>query len=132
MNSQEIEQDKVYFTWKEFDAGCRHLAKRILQSKYRFYGIYGIPRGGLIVAVRLSHLLNLPIHMHNPILSKTNPKHVLICDDISDSGKTLIPYKNAGYKIATLHFRNITEVEPDFFYIYIGHKKWIIYLWEEE
>ena len=123
-------EDKINFTWKQFDQGCYYLAKQILKSKERFHSIYGIPRGGIMVAVRLSHILNLPILLDNPFPFKQ--EHVLICDDISDSGKTLIPYKSAGYKIATLHYRNVSEIKPDFFYSYVAHKKWINYSWEEK
>ena len=122
---------EVNFTWKQFDQGCHNLAKQILNQEKRFYGIYGIPRGGLVVAVRLSHLLKLPIHMHNPIFSKASHEHTLICDDISDTGNTLKPYKEVGYKIATLHYRKSSKTEPNFFYSYITHNKWMNYPWEE-
>lgn len=49
----------------------------------RYTGIYGVPRGGLIPAVMLCHLLKLPLVTH------AFEDRTLIVDDIVDSGKTL-------------------------------------------
>ena len=50
-------------------------------------GIYGIPRGGLCLAVALSHKLNIE-------LLKEPRNNILIVDDIYDSGETLHRYKD--------------------------------------
>ena len=47
--------------------------------------IYAIPRGGLPLAVSLSHRLNLPIIMNETEISP----QTLVVDDIFDSGATL-------------------------------------------
>ena len=46
-----------YFTWKEFDQDVEYIADKCKFLK--FSGIYGIPRGGLCLAVALSHRLNV-------------------------------------------------------------------------
>jgi len=117
------------FTWEQFDIACYALAKQIQASPIKFYGLYGIPRGGLMIAVRLSHLLNIQLHTIDPRLS--NIKRVLICDDISDSGNTLAIYKKEGYKIATIHLYPSSKVKPDF-YTDIKHDKYIVYPWEKK
>ena len=46
-----------YFTWREFDKSVEQIA-----NKCRFKevsGIYGVPRGGLCLAVALSHKLKI-------------------------------------------------------------------------
>ena len=44
-----------YFTWEEFDKSVEYIAN---QCKFlEFSGIYGVPRGGLCLAVALSHKL---------------------------------------------------------------------------
>lgn len=125
MGKKQIEP----FTWEQFDKACYALARQIQVSPIAFYGIYGIPRGGLMVAIRLSHLLNTQLHTQDPRLS--NIKRVLICDDISDSGKTLLPYKKEGYKTATIHFNPNSKVKPDFYAIIKQNKNWIEYSWEK-
>jgi len=124
-NPKEFQVEK--FTWEQFERGCQLLARQIKNSGFDFYGIYGIPRGGLVLAVRLSHLLKLKLFTKSPRLF--NLRRVLIVDDISDTGKTLLSFKKEGFKIATLHYHLDTEVKPDF-HVHIKHDKWIEYPWE--
>ena len=74
----------INFNWKDLDG-----AVKIASNKYKnkkFTGVYGIPRGGLCLAVSLSHYLNIP-------LLELPQDNCLIVDDIYDSGKTLEKYK---------------------------------------
>lgn len=111
------------FTWLDFDKDVSTLREKILATGYRFENIYGIPRGGLVLAVALSHVLNLPL--------KTREEEVgvntLIVDDISDSGDTLLPYRRS--VTATLHVVRGTKVVPTF-YTRVRQKNWVIYPWE--
>lgn len=118
------------FSWEQFDSACQCLAEQIIRSGIEFYAVYGIPRGGLVVAVRLSHLLNLPLHTTNPCA--TNLKRTLICDDISDTGKTLEQFAKEGYKITTIHFRKGSKVEPTFYVCTEYDNSWIEYPWESK
>ncbi len=83
--------------------------------------IYGIPRGGLVPAVYLSHLTGLPI-VDKPVLEET-----IVVDDIADTGQTLKEF--SGYLIATIHWHRQSVVMPD---IWVHEKKdeWIVYPWE--
>ena len=42
-----------YFTWSEFDNAVEEIASQC--TLLEFSGIYGVPRGGLCLAVALSH-----------------------------------------------------------------------------
>ena len=46
-----------YFTWREFDKSVELIANKC--KFLEFSGIYGVPRGGLCLAVALSHKLEL-------------------------------------------------------------------------
>jgi len=46
-----------YFTWSEFDKSVEHISKKC--KFLEFSGIYGVPRGGLCLAVALSHKLKI-------------------------------------------------------------------------
>lgn len=61
------------------------LAKQIDASKYK--NIYGIPRGGVLVALELSKHLGLPV-------ADDPTEDSLIVDDLIDSGRTLAIYPN--------------------------------------
>ena len=71
--------------WKDFDECVLSISN---QCKTKLLeGVYGFPRGGLCLAVALSHSLELPL-LDEP---KNNS---LIVDDIYDSGYTLEKIKH--------------------------------------
>lgn len=75
----------VRLTWDQFDIAAMVLAGRIRSSidpHERIVGVYGEPRGGLTLAVALSHRLRLPL-LPEP------EEHMLWCDDIVDRGDTV-------------------------------------------
>jgi hypoxanthine phosphoribosyltransferase len=67
-------------SWSQFDLAVAVLAERLAKMPTR--GIYGVPRGGLCLAVALSHA------MQQPLLCEPNPD-ALIVDDVYESGRTL-------------------------------------------
>ena len=87
--------------------------------------IYGVPRGGLVVAVMLSHRLNLPL------TNKINSK-VLIVDDISDRGDTLtkLEEKEKVNFVATLITRTRSKFWPDFTAKLTSDKDFYVFPWE--
>ncbi len=86
--------------------------------------IYGIPRGGLIVAVTLCHHLSLPLLLSNEEIGVST----LVVDDICDSGKTLLPFV-CECVTATLHVVRTAVVYPNFF-VHVRKSDWVIYPWE--
>ena len=114
--------NRIYISWKDFGSMIEKLSNLIKKSRYKFDGVYGIPRGGLSLAVALSHKLNLPLLLYPT-------KKSLVVDDISDTGKTLQSHKNK--KIACLFSSRWTDVEPDYFInTKINTKDWIVFPWE--
>ncbi len=121
--------ETVSCTWKQFEKGALLLAEQIKQKDWDTTFIFGIPRGGLVLAVRLSHLLDIPLLIKDP-LSNEAIGNVLIVDDISDSGKTLLPYKEKKYRIVTLYCKKGSVTAPDL-WIYQKKEKWILFPWEK-
>lgn len=94
-------------------------------------GVYGIPRGGLIFGVLLSHKMNIPLLLA-PI------ENCIIIDDICDSGETLLHYaKNSSgdkvnkYHITTMYYKENDLVKPEF-YLKNKLENWVVYPWEED
>ena len=120
----EIENPtKEKLTWPMYELAVKQLVQQIKGSKKDFDSIYGIPRGGLCIAVSLSHRLNLPVVMRDEV-----NKNTLIVDDISDSGKTLVEFND--HIIATIYTTEGTLTVPNFF-VFIKRFDWIIFPWEE-
>jgi len=119
--------NKLYISWSEFDSSLKLFAERIKQFKeVTVSNIYGIPRGGLMVAICLSHLLSLPI----VYFSLT--KDTLIIDDVIDTGRTLEARYSEGYKVASLYWCKESSFKP---HIYVNQKlknQWIVLPWEYE
>lgn len=63
------------------------LKDKILASKKQYNAIYGIPRGGVPIAMVLSEKLGIPL------VSEPSDDNILIVDDLVDSGKTLQEFK---------------------------------------
>ena len=123
----------VPITWEEFDSMAKALAYKLQDGG--FDSIYAIPRGGLVLGVRLSHLLNLPLVRW----VEMNP-NTLVVDDISDTGETLKHelvvaqyHTKSPMKCATLHITPWTTHLSDFYVGVKNHKNThIVYPWEAQ
>ncbi len=90
---------KRYISWEEVETLVKILHDNILESEEDFDTIFGLPRGGLIPAVMLSHKTGIS-YFDAFRFSIPGNGHVLVVDDICDSGKTL---QHLEYKTAVAH-----------------------------
>lgn len=115
--------NKIHLSWETFGLMVINLAEHIKKSQYKFDGVCGVPRGGIILAICLAHKLNLPF------CQKCTRKTLLV-DDISDTGKTL--RRTNHKKSACLYTTTWTTKQPDFALELKQNKDdWIIFPWEE-
>jgi hypoxanthine phosphoribosyltransferase len=120
---------KVYLDWNDIEELTDKLVDEIKSSTVPPLYITGLPRGGLIPAVILSHKLNIPFKSIEEI--KSIPRvDVLIVDDIADSGETLSVY--GGYQTAVLHYKIQSEHIPTFYAKEVNNTDWIVYPFERE
>ena len=84
--------------------------------------VMGLPRGGLIPAVLISHELGLPYVLHPG-------KNTLVVDDINDTGHTLS--KAPGAYWAVLHNKPTSKFKDCIYAKEVGDQ-WIVYPWERE
>lgn len=75
-----MQRQFLYLTWADFDEAIADLTRKI--RYFPVDRIYGVPRGGLTVAVALSHATGLPLTLEQH-------RYALWVDDIVDSGETL-------------------------------------------
>ena len=110
-----------YFTWNEFDKSVDHIAN---QCKFwKLSGIYGVPRGGLCLAVALSHKLNIQL-IEKPL------KYSLIVDDVFETGITLRSFKN----IEGVNFFVLVSKKKPIWWNTVNltyKKEWIVFPWED-
>ena len=109
-----------HFTWSEFDNSVEHIYNKC--KFIEFSGIYGVPRGGLCLAVALSHKLKINL-ISKPI------NNSLIVDDVYETGITLNTFKNIE---GAMFFVLFSKVKPVWWNsVHISEKKeWIVFPWE--
>ena len=121
--------EKIYLSWDDVNEAVESLAHQIKNSNEHIEAITGLPRGGLIPAVLLSHKLGLPyVNLSNDCEGHEN---VLVVDDICDSGETLKEYHQF-FTTATIHYKQLAIVKPDFYYSLAPENEWIVYPWEQK
>lgn len=140
-------------TSSEIEDLCYKLAKKIKKSRFVFDVIVAIGRGGWIPAryladylgnivnmasVKVEHYVGINKRAKAEITQEVNTnvrgKNILLVDDVSDSGDSLIIAKRhlikrgaRSVKIATLHHKPWSAIRPDFFVK--ETKCWVIYPW---
>lgn len=118
---------KEYVSWGSVEDYIDEVSKHYKDIPVT--GVYGLPRGGLVFAVMLSHKLNVPMLMA-PI------KDCIIIDDICDSGESLLHYEENSssfdkplYHITTMYYKKGAKVTPEF-YVKTKGDNWIVFPWE--
>ena len=109
-----------YFTWSEFDNSVEQIANKCRFKE--FSGIYGVPRGGLCLAVALSHKLKIN-------LISEPKKNSLIVDDVYETGLTLTSLKDIE---GAVFFVLFSKIKPTWWNTVFVSKKsqWIVFPWE--
>ena len=119
----KIEQTKISVSWWDINDLVRDLAGKIPFEVPLADSIYGIPRGGLIPAVMLSHLTGLP-------LVQTIGENTLVVDDMTDSGVTMS--KMPGQWTATLfHKPHTSTFTPNVYSKLHEGDEWLVFPWEK-
>ena len=144
MNNIIIDDKKYHYTWNEFDEDINHLYQQI---KHWFTDdkkpklIIGIARGGLIPAVALSHLLEIPFKsttwQDRDGGTKENifiPDDSLVVDDINDTGLTfkgVCTGFNTRFSTVSLWQRQSSLFDVDF-RARLCDNEWIVFPWEKD
>tara|TARA_Y100000401_G_scaffold114647_1_gene117009 strand:- start:394 stop:792 length:399 start_codon:yes stop_codon:yes gene_type:complete len=121
---------KIFYNWEDIEGRVNDLCQRLKHES--FEAVYGVPRGGLIIAVLVSHNLGIPLITS---LRDMYGKKFLVVDDIADTGRTLEKLKKLEVcdkaTFATLDYHKQSSVVPD---CWISEKgdRWIVYPWERE
>ena len=138
---------KEFVSWELIDDCVTDIAFHLEDTGKDFKGIFGVPRGGSLLAVMLSHKLDIPYITDfrkvdlgftdkgaSSGLWEMGPDgDIVVIDDITDTGKTFQFYKeqpetkDAHY--VTIHEHEQSIVKPDYSVINKGDK-WIVYPWE--
>lgn len=145
-------------TYEDLNESCRHISDFIHYNTNqigKIETIVGLTRGGLMPAVILSHMLNIPMvavqysskdghgdnKNHQNVLPDLDGKSILLVDDICDSGRTLREVHDAyvarDYAVssAVIYFKDLGDriiYEPDVWAVKISKTfGWVTFDWEK-
>jgi hypoxanthine phosphoribosyltransferase len=144
----------LHLKWDDVHCLAEKVADKIIHSGFVPDIIVAVSRGGFDLSrilcdeLDVRELASFQIAYYTNINEKsgipraTNPLNadikclkVLLVDDVSDSGESLIYAKKyveqlypSEIKIATLHYKPWSKLEPDFFADIVND--WILYPWE--
>lgn len=145
------------YTYEDYCEGIESLSNNIKSVKTPFYRIVGVSRGGLVLGVRLSHILDIPF---TPIVWSNHGdresvpwlaeeleqgRRILLVDDIIDTGNTINDIINDWRSVADFDDNDLSvacailntaqEFMPDFFHKTIDREKnknFIDFWWESK
>lgn len=110
----------------KYESMIFQLIDKLPKGKYHY--VYGIPRGGLIIATYLSYQMDLGLILSNG-LKGLKPSRVLVVDDVADTGQTLHQYHMI-YDTATLFYKIRSIVKPTYYACKAGD--WIVFPYERD
>lgn len=103
--------------WIEFERAIKSLVRQLKDIELQ--GVYGVPRGGLVLAVRLSHELGIPL-LDKPI------KGALWVDDIIETGKTLGKAPTGMLYACWVNKGDFPAITA----LHFDYPHWIVFPWE--
>jgi len=128
-----INKQKQYCSWKWVDQCIKYIGE-YLDDFAEVQYVTGIPRGGLIPAVLMSHKFGLTyINLDQAkSLYSVEKNKVIVVDDISDTGQTLKQLNTDHFITATLAYRDTSTYLPDAFGYVVYNSDWLVFPWEAE
>ena len=146
----------LYVSWSDYHQKIEHLAAQIYQSGWKFNQILCLARGGLRVGDIISRIYqqplailatssysgpgkqergNLTFSRHLTMTTEKLGSHILLVDDLVDSGITLeqtIPWlkQNSNFAVAeirtaVLWYKACSTIKPDYYVDYLPDNPWI-------
>lgn len=146
----------LYVSWSDYHQKIEQLAAQIYESGWEFNQIVGLARGGLRVGDIISRIYqqplailatssysgpgkqdrgNLTLSRHLTMTSEKLGSHILLVDDLVDSGITLeqtIPWlkENSNSAVAeirtgVLWYKACSSIKPDYYVDYLPDNPWI-------
>jgi uncharacterized protein len=146
--------DYLPVSWEEYHTLAQKLATKLLSHGIRVDEIIAISRGGLTLGHLLTDFLRVPIStftiqsysnlstqgqvkITKPLTTPIHDKHILLVDDVSDTGKTLVralEYLKAQQPkmvtTVTLFYRPRSVYKPDYVAKTLTTSDWIIFPYE--
>lgn len=149
------EQAEIFCSWNFLQQACDMLVQRIQQSGWYPTAVIGLARGGLIPACLLAHKLGVQ-HLYsigatsyeeqtkgqvkfyqNVTSLEVANQHVLIVDDLVDTGDTMqqtridvFANRPTSVRTAVLYVKDNSVFSPDYYAYSVTNNAWVVFPWE--
>ena len=125
-----MEKNKLYLRWKWVDEQINKIGDKLEGLNLEF--VSGIPRGGLIPAVMMSHAYGIKYISYSSakMLPLDLRKKTIVIDDISDTGLTMAEADKLKFITSSLCTRVGTKTLPRLTGELISGEQWLVFPWE--
>ena len=125
-----MEKNKLYLSWKWVDEQINKIGDKLEGLNLEF--VSGIPRGGLIPAVMMSHAYGIKYISYSSakMLPLDLRKKTIVIDDISDTGLTMAEADKLKFITSSLCTRVGTKTLPRLTGELISGEQWLVFPWE--
>jgi hypothetical protein len=125
-----MEKNKLYLSWKWVDDQINKIGDKLEGLNLEF--VSGIPRGGLIPAVMMSHAYGIKYISYSSakMLPLELRNKTIVIDDISDTGLTMAEADKLGFITSSLSTRIGTKTLPRLTGEIISDDRWLVFPWE--
>ena len=126
-----MEKNKLYLSWKWVDEQINKIGDKLEGIDLEF--VSGIPRGGLIPAVMMSHAYGIKYISYSSakMLPLELRKKTIVIDDISDTGLTMSEADKLKFITSSLTTRVGTKTLPRLTGELISDDRWLVFPWEK-
>ncbi|MFB2876558.1 phosphoribosyltransferase [Floridanema aerugineum] len=146
----------LYVSWSDYHSNIEKLAVKIYQSNWEFNQIVCLARGGLRIGDTLSRIYRLPLAIlaatsyggtdnrvrgaltfssHITMTTSLLGSHILLVDDLVDSGVTLeqsVIWLKQNFsdrvkeiRTAVLWYKDCSTIAPDYYIDYLPDNPWV-------
>ena len=125
-----MDKNKIFLSWKWVDDQLNNIGDRLEGIELEF--VSGIPRGGLIPAVMMSHAFGIKYISYSSakLLPADLRAKTLVVDDIADTGHTLEEASKLDFITSTLAMRAGSKTSPRLYGELITDDRWLVFPWE--
>ena len=124
-------KNKIYLSWNWVEDQINKIGDKLEGMDLEF--VSGIPRGGLIPAIMMSHAYDIKYISYSSakMLPLELRRKTIAIDDISDTGRTLAEADSLNFITSSLCTRVGTKTLPRLTGELISGDEWLVFPWEK-
>lgn len=124
-------KNKIYLSWNWVEDQINKIGDKLEGMDLEF--VSGIPRGGLIPAIMMSHAYDIKYISYSSakMLPLELRRKTIAIDDISDTGRTLAEAESLKFITSSLCTRVGTKTLPRLTGELISGDEWLVFPWEK-